>query len=143
MIVHQNLQHSRMGERSANFLLPVETINKCRIVLHSRMRNLERDRLVRLKVCAAENGRYIVAGDDAIEAIMIELSADIHMRMRGPPQVAAISFFSIVGIMSFLGTDINAVTKKLLLSCWIGRKAGRSACFGLGSKQSILRTSDR
>ena len=78
VIVCQHLQQTWMAERPPDFLLAVESVDKRGISLHSGVRNLEHDRLIRLKISAAENRRYAVMGNDTVQAVMIELIAKIH-----------------------------------------------------------------
>src|SRR5271169_2255083 len=91
-----------MGESPSDFLLAVEAINKRRTALNTGMRNFERHGLIRPKIRTAENSHDIVARNDSVEAVMIELVADIHIRACRPRQISRISFCSRVEIIILL-----------------------------------------
>ncbi len=67
-----------MIELFADIFFPFEPVEEDRVGFHFRMRNLDRDRPAVAHVRAAENRCHAASGDQAIDAVMIELIAGME-----------------------------------------------------------------
>src|ERR1700674_5774362 len=77
-----------MIELLADFFFPSEAVKEKRVGLHFRMWNLDRDGLAGAQVRAAENGRHPAPGDNAFDAVVIELVAGMKSTHGGSGSAA-------------------------------------------------------
>ena len=71
-----------MIEGLADFLFAVEAVEEDRIAFHFRVGNFDGDGAAVAEVGGAENGGHAAAGDDAVDAVVIELFAGVDGNPR-------------------------------------------------------------
>ena len=88
MIVGNNLHDAWMIQRFANFLLTFKTFEEFLVAFHIRMRNLQCDGSAGSRIGSTVNRRHVTASDDAINAVVIELIADVDVRLLVRPRAS-------------------------------------------------------
>ena len=78
VVVGEDLHDAGVIELLADFLFAMETVEEYRVGFHFRMRNLDGDGSAVAQVRAAKNRRHAAAGDQAFDAVVIELVAGME-----------------------------------------------------------------
>ena len=73
-VVAEDLHHARMIEHLADLFLAAEAVEKHRVALHFRMRNLDGHRAARARIRAAEYGCHAAVRNQTVDAVMVELA---------------------------------------------------------------------
>jgi hypothetical protein len=91
IIAGNGLQKTRMIQCSFDFLLAVETIGNGWVDFYLWVQHLNCNRMIRAEVSTAKDSGHIAAGNNAINAVMIEMVAGIHSKPRSLHAVAAVA----------------------------------------------------
>jgi hypothetical protein len=80
MILGEDFQDVGMIEVAADFAGALEALDEGQVSVHLRVRDLKSDSLAGTHVGGAVHGIDIAAGNDAVDAVVIELFARINRR---------------------------------------------------------------
>ncbi len=78
LFIIEYLHDAGMIELLADFFFALEPVEKDRVSFHFWMRDLDGDGPAVAQVRPAKNGRHAASGDQAIDAVMIELIAGME-----------------------------------------------------------------